>query len=215
MASPSALGDGLRPCPARQSRRPASGAGLRTSDRCRPGCLCSTTGGRGRRCPHRAPSGSGAGGCRTASTRRRRCAGLEASWAGGRQAAGCSSWSPWVLEASSGHWPWRLADRAAGRGSFRLPAQRSATHGERGRLRCQFAVLEQGSGSCHLEAASAQDLKDRDQGPCRRRRTLAGPEKGRSPAARFCRRSRSARSCPADRAAKDGHGPNRRQRPHR
>ena len=27
---------------------------------------------------------------------------------GGRQAAGCSSWSPWVLEADSWHWPWRL-----------------------------------------------------------------------------------------------------------
>jgi hypothetical protein len=79
MASPSALRGRPWPCPARQPRRPASAAGLRTRDRYRPGCLCSTTASRGKHCPHRAPSGSGAGGCRTASTRRRRCAGLEAS----------------------------------------------------------------------------------------------------------------------------------------
>jgi hypothetical protein len=100
MASPSGLRGWPWPYPAWQPRRPAFGVGLRTSDRYRPARRCSTTGGRGKRSPHQAPSGFGAGECRTASTRRRRCAGLERSQARGLQAAGRSSWSPWILDAS-------------------------------------------------------------------------------------------------------------------
>jgi hypothetical protein len=77
-----------------QPPRPACCAGLRSSVRYMPECLCNTTAGRGKHCPHQAPSGSGAGGCRTASTRQRRPAGREVSQAVGQWAAGRSSWSP-------------------------------------------------------------------------------------------------------------------------
>ena len=163
VASPSGLPGW--PClyQVRQSWRPACGAGLRTSDRYRPGCPGSTTAGPGTRCRHRASSGSGAGGCRTASTRRRRCAGPGRAGRGGvrqqiahldhHECLRANSWSSLAMRVrvrnpharhNAVRRP-RILTLAAGltttgQGSSCLPAQRPATHGraihagEHGRL---------------------------------------------------------------------------------